>query len=101
MYNLVHELRWYRESQSFVLRNRENGCFFVFERRNEIMLKSLGLFVALVFLLLSIIVVLNARWVIHTIDNSKDLENKMVGKIKVVSTLVSIISLFAITILIR
>ena len=65
------------------------------------MLKSLGLFVALVFLLLSIIVVLNARWVIHTIDNSKDLENKMVGKIKVVSTLVSIISLFAITILIR
>lgn len=65
------------------------------------MLKSLGLFVALVFLLLSIIVVLNARWVIHTIDNSKDLENKMVGKIKVVSTLVSIISLFVITILIR
>ena len=41
------------------------------------MLKSLGLFVALVFLLLSIIVVLNARWVIHTIDNSKDLENIM------------------------
>jgi hypothetical protein len=65
------------------------------------MLKSLGLFVALVFLLLSIIVVLNARWVIHTIDNSKDLENKMVGKIKVVSTLVSIISLFVITILIK
>ena len=65
------------------------------------MLKSLGLFVALVCLFLSIIVVLNARWVIHTIDNSKDLENKMVGKIKVVSTLVSIISLFVITILIR
>ena len=65
------------------------------------MLKSLGLFVALVFLLLSIIVVLNARWVIHTIDNNKDLENKMVGKIKVVSTLVSIISLFVITILIK
>ena len=101
MYNLVHELRWYRESQSFVLRNRENGCFFVFERRNEIMLKSLGLFVALVCLFLSIIVVLNARWVIHTIDNSKDLENKMVGKIKVVSTLVSIISLFIVAILLR
>ena len=65
------------------------------------MLKSLGLFVALVCLFLSIIVVLNARWVIHTIDNSKDLENKMVGKIKVVSTLVSIISLFVITILIK
>ncbi len=65
------------------------------------MLKSLGLLVALVCLLISIIVVLNARWVINCIDSSKDLENKMVGKIKVVSTLVSIISLFVVAILIK
>ncbi len=65
------------------------------------MLKSLGLLVALVCLLVSIIVVLNARWVINCIDSSKDLENKMVGKIKVVSTLVSIISLFVVAILIK
>ncbi len=65
------------------------------------MLKSLGLLVALVCLLISIIVVLNARWVINCIDSSKDLENKMVGKIKVVSTLVSILSLYIVTILIK
>lgn len=67
----------------------------------EIMLKSFGLLVALVCLLVSIIVVLNARWVINCIDSSKDLENKMVGKIKVVSTLVSIVSLYVVTILIK
>lgn len=65
------------------------------------MLKSFGLLVALVFLILSIIVVLNARWVITCIDNSKDLENKMVGKIKVVATLASIVSLYIVTILIK
>lgn len=65
------------------------------------MLKSFGLLVALVCLLVSIIVVLNARWVINCIDSSKDLENKMVGRIKVVSTLVSIVSLYVVTILIK
>lgn len=65
------------------------------------MLRDFGIFVALVCLLISVIVVLNARWVIHCIDNSKDLENKMVGKIKVVSTLVSIISLYIVAILIK
>ena len=62
------------------------------------MLRDFGIFVALVCLLISLIVVLNARWIIRCIDNSKDLENKMVGKIKVVSTLVSIISLYILTI---
>ncbi len=65
------------------------------------MLRDFGIFIALVCLLLSIIIVLNARWVIHCIDNSKDLENKMVGKIKVVATLVSIISLYVVAILIK
>jgi len=65
------------------------------------MLRDFGIFIALVCLLLSIIIVLNARWVIHCIDNSKDLENKMVGRIKVVSTLVSIVSLYVVTILIK
>lgn len=65
------------------------------------MLRDFGIFIALVCLLLSIIVVLNARWVIHCIDNSKDLENKMVDKIKVVATLVSIISLYIVAILIK
>ncbi len=65
------------------------------------MLRDFGIFIALVCLLLSIIVVLNARWVINCIDSSKDLENKMVGKIKVVSTLVSIISLYVVAILIK
>ncbi len=65
------------------------------------MLRDFGIFISLVCLLLSIIVVLNARWVIHCIDNSKDLENKMVGKIKVVATLVSIISLYVVAILIK
>lgn len=65
------------------------------------MLKSMGLFVTLVFLLGSLIVVLNARWIVNCIDSSKDLENKMVGKIKVVSSVASIVSLFLITILIK
>ena len=65
------------------------------------MLRDFGIFVALVCLLISVIVVLNARWIIRCIDNSKDLENKMVEKIKVVSTLVSIVSLYILTILMR
>lgn len=65
------------------------------------MLRDFGIFVALVCLLISLIVVLNARWIIRCIDNSKDLENKMVGKIKVVSTFVSIISLYILTVLMR
>ena len=65
------------------------------------MLRDFGIFVALVCLLISLIVVLNARWIIRCIDNSKDLENKMVGKIKVVSTLVSIISLYILAVLMR
>lgn len=65
------------------------------------MLRDFGIFIALVCLLISIIVILNARWVIHCIDNSKDLENKMVDKIKVVATLVSIISLYIVAILIK
>ena len=65
------------------------------------MLRDFGIFVALVCLLISLIVVLNARWIIRCIDNSKDLENKMVGKIKVVSTLVRIISLYILTVLMR
>ncbi len=65
------------------------------------MLRDFGIFVALVCLLLSVIVILNARWIIHCIDNSKDLENKMVGKIKIIATLVSIISLYIVAILIR
>ena len=65
------------------------------------MLRDFGIFVALVCLLLSVIVILNARWIIHCIDNSKDLENKMVGKIKIIATLVSVISLYIVAILIR
>ena len=65
------------------------------------MLRDFGIFIALVCLLLSVIVVLNARCIIHCIDNSKDLENKMVGKIKVVSTFVSILSLYILAILIK
>jgi hypothetical protein len=65
------------------------------------MLRDFGIFVSLVCLLISVIIILNARWVIHCIDNSKDLENKMVGKIKVVSALVSMISLYVIAILVR
>ena len=42
------------------------------------MLRDFGIFVALVCLLISLIVVLNARWIIRCIDNSKDLENKIV-----------------------
>lgn len=65
------------------------------------MLRDFGIFIALVCLLISVIIILNARWVIHCIDNSKDLENKMVDKIKVVATLVSIISLYIVAILIK
>ena len=65
------------------------------------MLRDFGIFIALVCLLISVIVILNARWIIHCIDNSKDLENKMVGKIKIIATLVSIISLYIVAILIR
>ena len=65
------------------------------------MLRDFGIFIALVCLLIPVIVILNARWVIHCIDNSKDLENKMVDKIKVVATLVSIISLYIVAILIK
>lgn len=65
------------------------------------MLRDFGIFIALVCILASIIIVLNARWVIHCIDNSKDLENKMVDRIKVVATLVGIVSLYILAILIK
>ena len=65
------------------------------------MLRDFGIFIALVCLLISVIVILNARWIIHCIDNSKDLENKMKGKIKIVATFVSMISLYIVAILIR
>ncbi len=65
------------------------------------MLRDFGIFIALVCLLIAVIVILNARWIIHCIDNSKDLENKMVGKIKIVATFVSMISLYIVAILIR
>lgn len=65
------------------------------------MLRDFGIFMSLVCLLVSVIIVLNARWVIHCIDNSKDLENKMVNKIKVLAALVSIVSLYIVTILIK
>ena len=54
---------------------------FLSERSKDIMLRDFGIFIALVCLLISVIIILNARWVIHCIDNSKDLENKMVDKI--------------------
>ena len=65
------------------------------------MLRDFGIFISLVCLLVSVIIVLNARWVIHCIDNSKDLENKMVNKINVLAALVSIVSLYIVTILIK
>ncbi len=65
------------------------------------MLRDFGIFVALVCLFISIIVILNARWVINCIDNNKDLENKMVGKIKVIATLISILSIYIVAILIK
>ena len=74
---------------------------FLSERSKDIMLRDFGIFIALVCLLISVIVILNARWVIHCIDNSKDLENKMVNKIKVLAALVSIVSLYIVTILIK
>ena len=64
------------------------------------MLRDFGVFIALLCLLVAVIVVLNARWVITCIDSNKDLENKMVGKIKVVATLVCILSLFCISVLV-
>lgn len=75
--------------------------YFLVERSKEIMLRDFGIFISLVCLLVSVIIVLNARWVIHCIDNSKDLENKMVNKIKVLAALVSIVSLYIVTILIK
>lgn len=75
--------------------------YFLVERSKEIMLRDFGIFMSLVCLLVSVIIVLNARWVIHCIDNSKDLENKMVNKIKVLAALVSIVSLYIVTILIK
>ena len=75
--------------------------YFLVESSKEIMLRDFGIFISLVCLLVSVIIVLNARWVIHCIDNSKDLENKMVNKIKVLAALVSIVSLYIVTILIK
>lgn len=65
------------------------------------MLKDFGIFITLVCLLVSIVFVLNARWVIKSIDNNYDLENNMVGKIKVIASAVSMISLFCLYLLIR
>lgn len=65
------------------------------------MLKSFGLFVSLLVLLLSLITVFNSRWIINVVVNSKDLENNIVGKVKVISGLVSIISLYFVAILIK
>ena len=65
------------------------------------MLRDFGIFIALVCLLLSIIVILNARWIVNCIDSSKDLENNTVGKIKACSIVVSIVSLYILTILIK
>lgn len=65
------------------------------------MLKSFGLFISLLLLLLSLIAVFNSRWVVNIIVNSKDLENNIVGKVKVLSGLVSIISLYLVAILIK
>jgi uncharacterized membrane protein YidH (DUF202 family) len=81
-----------------------NDCFFIlFLSRKEIkvMLKDFGIFIALVCLLVSIVFVLNARWVIKSIDNNYDLENNMVGRIKVIASVVSMISLFCLYLLIR
>lgn len=65
------------------------------------MLKDFGIFIALVCLLVSIVFVLNARWVIKSIDNNYDLENNMVGRIKVIASVVSILSLLFLYLLIR
>ena len=65
------------------------------------MLKSFGLFISLLLLLLSLIAVFNSRWVVNIIVNSKDLENNIVGKVKVLSGFVSIISLYLVAILIK
>ena len=65
------------------------------------MLKDFGIFITLVCLLVSIVFVINARWVIKSIDNNYDLENNMVGKIKVIASAVSMISLFCLYLLIR
>ena len=65
------------------------------------MLKDFGIFITLVWLLVSIVFVLNARWVIKSIDNNYDLENNMVGRIKVIASVVSILSLLFLYLLIR
>jgi len=65
------------------------------------MLKDLGIFVCLVCLLVSVVFVLNARWVIKSIDSNYDLENNMVGRIKVIASVVSILSLLFLYLLIR
>ena len=65
------------------------------------MLKDFGIFITLVCLLVSIVFVLNARWVIKSIDNNYDLENNMVGRIKVIASVVSILSLLFLYLLIR
>lgn len=65
------------------------------------MLRDFGIFIALVCLLVSVVFVLNARWVIKSIDSNYDLENNMVGRIKVVASVVSILSLLFLYLLIR
>ena len=63
------------------------------------MLKDFGIFIALVCLLISIVFILNARWVIKSIDNNYDLENNMVERIKVIASVVSILSLLTLCLL--
>jgi len=63
------------------------------------MLKDFGIFIALVCLLISIVFILHARWVIKSIDNNYDLENNMVERIKVIASVVSILSLLTLCLL--
>ena len=65
------------------------------------MLRDLGIFAALVFMLFAILAVFNARVIIRCVDNNKDLENKMVNRIKMAGTFVSLISLYIIAVLIK
>jgi len=81
-----------------------SDCFFILflsGKEIKIMLKDLGIFVCLVCLLVSVVFVLNARWVIKSIDSNYDLENNMVGRIKVIASVVSILSLLFLYLLIR
>ena len=81
-----------------------SDCFFILflsGKEIKIMLKDFGIFITLVCLLVSIVFVLNARWVIKSIDNNYDLENNMVGRIKVIASVVSILSLLFLYLLIR